>query len=53
MDAETILKELEAWANRPDAFLQTRNDYGKGYKDGFKEAKSIVLDFIGQLNQKQ
>lgn len=43
---EKILKQLQEWLNSSTAYLSTRSDYAKGYKDGIEQAKQIVNDII-------
>jgi len=48
MTAEEALKEIKEWADSSHAFLSTRTDYGRGYKDGITRAKEIILEIMGE-----
>jgi len=48
MTAEEALKEIMEWADSSHAFLSTRTDYGRGYKDGITRAKEIILEIMGE-----
>jgi len=46
MTAEEALKEIMEWADSSHAFLSTRTDYGRGYKDGITRAKVVIEDIL-------
>jgi len=44
--AEEALKEIMEWVESSHAFLSTRTDYGRGYKDGIARAKEIIEEIL-------
>ena len=45
-----ILKQIEDYAKSSSAFLSTRTEYAKGYRDGIVRAKEIILEILNQTN---
>ncbi len=45
-----ILNQIEDYAKSSSAFLSTRTEYAKGYKDGIVRAKEIILEILNQTN---
>ena len=46
MTAEETLQKIKNWAEGSHAYLSSRTDYARGYKDGISQAKDIILDII-------
>lgn len=40
------LKALLNWVGASHAYLSTRTDYARGYREGIEQAKNIVKDII-------
>lgn len=45
-----ILKQIEDFCQSSSAFLSTRSEYAKGYKDGIVRTKEIILEILNQTN---
>ena len=50
MTEKEILQEIIEWLNNGTAYLFTKTDYARGYKDGIEQAKVIVESIINEYN---
>jgi len=53
MTAEEVLQEIMEWVESSHAFLSTRTDYGRGYKDGITRAKEIIEELMEAWEEKR
>lgn len=41
-----LLTQIKEWANSSHDYLSNRTEYAKGYKDGIRRSKEIILEII-------
>ena len=46
-------EQLREWAEDYPAYLSSRTDYAKGYKDGIVRAKQMVLEMLNEAELKE
>lgn len=45
------IKALQEWLDASTAYLSTRTEYARGYKDGIERAKEIVNEIINSYSK--
>lgn len=43
---QQFIGAIKCYANRSHAYLESRTDYGRGYRDGITQCKTTILELL-------
>lgn len=47
---QQFIEAIRDYANRSHAYLESRTDYGRGYRDGVTQCKTSIIELLEYFN---